>query len=81
MSLPRDPFAAPLQAFPDPDALETEYAWSHAKYRCTLGAYINLMRTEEPDPGEPQEVEVPTNPDGPNTWAEQEQRSIEEHAA
>ena len=48
----RDPFAAPRQAFPDPDALETEYAWSHAKYRCTLGVYINFMCMEEFDLGE-----------------------------
>jgi hypothetical protein len=83
-SMERDPFAAPRQAIPDPSSIETDLAWTHAKYRCPLGQYINLMREDGDSPTDPSEdasVEIPTNPNGVSTWAAQEQRSIEDNAA
>jgi hypothetical protein len=80
----RDPFAAPRQSIPDPSSIETDLAWTHAKYRCPLGQYINLMREDDPqtDPSAVDApVEIPTNPNGVSTWAAQEQRSIEDNAA
>lgn len=73
----RDPFAAPLQQVPDPNALETEQAWTHARHRNPLAKYAPLW--QDPPEDEPAAESPPA--DGPSTWAEQEQRSIKEHAA
>lgn len=73
----RDPFAAPRQTIPDPHAQETFDAWSFGGHRNPLAKYAPLW-VEPPEEPEPALEQVP---DGPSTWAEQEQASIKEHAA